>query len=190
MEKDVSESLELLAGTPARSWQDHDRPDNEKAEFKVFPDFDFDIDPKHFSGNGIIEITSESKLRYCLKVIQSTCGEVSDQFSDISHPNVRESQLLARKKYLGGTISIGRSEAKTHRSLIVDPDTATDIVYQNFREINHPAWQLTKRLEAYEEINSNDIDGVRQSLAVIFAWPELRLIYNQQIEEYKKDIQS
>jgi hypothetical protein len=190
VEKDVRESMEQLAGSPARSWQNYDSQEKEEADFKVFPDFEFKIDPKNFSDNGIIELTAESKLRYCLKLIQSTCGEASDQFSDISHPNVRESQLLAQKKYLGGTISIGKTEAKVHRSVIVDPDAATESLYQKFKENNHPAWQLAKQLENYEEISSNDIDGVKRSLAVIFAWPELRLIYNQQIDEYKKDIQT
>lgn len=186
MSDERSLTPEMQAATPPRAWQEELGPINGEEQTVIYPDFLFDIEPERFSNSGVIEVTADARLRYCLKLIEASFGKDYEQFSSISHPNVRQSQLLAQKKFLTGTISLGKSGAKLQRSAIVDSGVATDEVYRQFAAVHHPAWQLTEQLARHESIRPSDVTEARRSLSVVFAWNELKTIYNTQITNYKQ----
>lgn len=186
---------EHLGNTPPRAWQEteldpgdlHGPFFNKEGEHVEFPDYEFSIDWTRLESSGVIETTTNSQLRYCLKLLENSCGDDFNKFKNISHPNVRASQFEAYKKFTSTKVLVDSSGTKEARRNVINTDLATNEVYKQLAKANHPVWQLFEQINTNrpDSVSSGEIQELGQLLVIVFAWPSLRQLYLEQIKTKK-----
>jgi hypothetical protein len=183
-------------GSPPRSWQEVATPPtlglhglffNSVGEHVNFPNYHFDINFEILTRNsrGVIDITQAARLRACLQSIANTAGNDFPQYEGIAEPAVRESQRKAARKFADGKINVHGEQMR--RRDIIDSHSATHQLFEKLAQENHPVAQFIEQLRPAlsEGLSRDTFEEIKEDLGVIATWPQLKAIYEQQIQSYR-----
>lgn len=178
-------------GSPPRAWH-HEAPrpanDYESSQFQD-RQYSFNLDDtKLFTEPGdVITITDGKRLRRCMELLAETCsGDYQEIYDNFKDPRERTQQEKSRKDYLDKK---PRGLEKARKSYI-DDNEAADIIFADYQQINHPAYQLINQIKetfSPEGEHSRDIKQLWKNLTQTTAWDRYVQIYEEQIHASQLD---
>jgi hypothetical protein len=139
------------------------------------PHYSFTLERRKLTGNGTIEVTDNSLLRYCLDVLADTCGDDDDKYHSLANRHVRQVQLNTANNFLNGSVVVGNGQ-KQKRSKLVDIHTALDEVEATMEVAEDPVFQLLTQIRTNfgDDIPEGRLFALRRNLIVMSQWASLR----------------
>ena len=172
-------------GHVTRSWEPFDTqlnaPPTDLAhlDLRDMPDepplFTFPIEDRRVVGTGVTEVTDAALLRYALQLLETTCGPQIERYQTITDPTVRDTQLLAAKRYLDAKVSMG-GDKTTKRRDIVNLDEILHTTEEQLRLEHEPSVQLLDQIkQQYGEVmNPVRLYALRFNVLTVAHWPRIK----------------